>query len=336
MKNFKINDTYYIKVVDAKTVETNIIDGDDRSYGVVDMESAYLRKLTDYFTKGKNEEMSIEEVRTNFNKMFGMLGIPRQGYEERYPKFAEIKRNADGSVVKVIDKKILKEAAEALFKWFSETSYKPSLRFANNLVFAEDKEAYVRNYFAIQNHPDFVRICELTEEKNAELNAVLELLAKAGVDKPTTRINKRFTIFYGDPGGGKTTTAMGMTDLIVVCNSRILPDDLLAVFDFDDGKPVFKHTALYDAMTTGKPILLDEINNLQRDTLDFLQGILDNKGYFEFKGTKIEIADGFKIIGTMNLHKDQTTVGITEALADRGDEIREFELTPELLINAWL
>lgn len=336
MKNFKINDTYYIKLVDSETVETNIIDGNPITYGTKDMESAFLRKLTDFYTKGKNEEISIEEVRTNFNKMFVMLGIPKQGYEARYPKFAEVKRNADGSVIKIIDKKLLLEAGERLFKWFSETSYKPSLRLANNLPFVDDKCAYIRNYFAIQNHPDYARICELVETDNVELDAICELLIKAGVEKPSTRINKRFTIFYGDPGGGKTTTAMGMTDLIVVCNSRILPDDLLAVFDFDDGKPVFKHTALYDAMTTGKPILLDEINNLQRDTLDFLQGILDNKGYFEFKGSKIEIADGFKIIGTMNLHKDQTTVGITEALADRCDEIREFELTPELLINAWL
>ena len=68
----------------------------------------------------------------------------------------------------------------------------------------------------------------------------------------------------------------------------------------------------------------------------FLQGILDGKASFEYKDKTVNIADGFMIIGTMNLTVNGMTFGLPEPLVDRCAETRKFELTADNLLSAVL
>ena len=114
----------------------------------------------------------------------------------------------------------------------------------------------------------------------------------------------------------------------------MLPADLMEDFCFEDGKPSFKPSVLWNCMTEGKPIVLDEINLLPFDSLRFLQGVLDGKSEFDYKGRKVVIADGFQIIGTMNLAIGGMVYGLPEPLVDRCADMKEFRLTADMLKSA--
>lgn len=103
---------------------------------------------------------------------------------------------------------------------------------------------------------------------------------------------------------------------------------------FIDGKAHFTPSSLQKAMVEGKTITLDEINLLPFESLRFLQSILDNKTEFEYKGSIIKIAEGFKIIGTMNLIVNGTVYGLPEPLIDRAANLKEYKLTADSLMNA--
>jgi MoxR-like ATPase len=106
-------------------------------------------------------------------------------------------------------------------------------------------------------------------------------------------------------------------------------------FVFVEGKPSFKPSALWECMEQGKSITLDEINLLPFDSLRFLQGILDGKKEFLYKGHTVTIADGFEIIGTMNLVVNGSVFNLPEPLVDRCAYIEKFELTAEDLYSAF-
>jgi MoxR-like ATPase len=87
-------------------------------------------------------------------------------------------------------------------------------------------------------------------------------------------------------------------------------------------------------MTEGKAIVLDEINLLPFDSLRFLQGVLDGKKEFSYKGHEVKIADGFCIIGTMNLVVNGATFNLPEPLVDRCMDIQKFSLSAGQLLGA--
>ena len=105
-------------------------------------------------------------------------------------------------------------------------------------------------------------------------------------------------------------------------------------FAFNDGKPAFNGSILKKCITEGLPIVLDEINLLPYETLRYLQGLLDGKTEFIHKNETIHIKDGFKIIGTMNLSINGMTYGLPEPLVDRCEEMKQFKLTVDDLLNA--
>lgn len=148
-------------------------------------------------------------------------------------------------------------------------------------------------------------------------------------------VNNRLTIYYGDPGTGKTTLAVQENEgaPVVGCNSSMLPDDLLRVFDFEDesGHPVFKPSTLRQCMEAGKTVIFDEINLLNFDSLRFLQEITDGKPEIDYHGEVLKIADGFKIIGTMNLNVGDQVFSLPDPLVDRAGTIKEFKMTADLL-----
>lgn len=213
--------------------------------------------------------------------------------------------------------------------FFNDFNFTPSFRFLNTLVNLKN-ETYIGNYFALMNSP-------YVEEVRAKVTSVefQELEKKLFNMAPTKKINNRFSIYFGTQGTGKTTCALEETNnCCVICNSSMSPAEIMEDFVFDEGKPTFQWSEFARAMMEGRPITLDEINLLPFETLRFLQGLLDNKPSFMYKGREVRIKDGFRIIGTMNLVVNGCTFGLPEPLVDRCSEIREFKMMPNFLAGA--
>ena len=221
-------------------------------------------------------------------------------------------------------------------RFFSEFAFTPSFRFINSLGHslknsADEAKTYIANYFKLIDSPYTGEMMKKME--SFEFKKALSDLSHAEM---THTVNNRFRIYYGSQGTGKTTQAMSETDnLCIVCNSSMLPADLMEDFTFDDGKAAFHPSALARCMEEGKAIVLDEINLLPFDSLRFLQGIFDGKTEFQYKGQTVHIREGFKVIGTMNLTVNGVTFGLPEPLVDRCEVIKEFVLLPEMLLGAF-
>lgn len=228
------------------------------------------------------------------------------------------------------------EALGKLISFFTEFNFSPSFRFVNSLAHslsnsADDGRTYITNYFKLIDSPYAGEV-----EKKMQSAEFAQILCHLSEAKRTKNINSRFRIYYGSQGTGKTTLAMSETDnLCMVCNSSMLPADLMEDFTFDDGKATFHPSILARCMEEGKPIVMDEINLLPFDSLRFLQGIFDGKTEFQYKGQTVHIKEGFKVIGTMNLTVNGVTFGLPEPLIDRCEMIKEFKLDPTMLMNAF-
>ena len=234
------------------------------------------------------------------------------------------------------DKTKLVKGLKGLIDFFSEWGFTPSFRFVNTfatkLQTSEDAaKKYVANYFSLM---DSSYKNEVPEKMNCvEFTRIMENIKQWG--EPQGQINKRLKIYFGPAGTGKTTGALKETkDRCIICNSSMLPSDIMEDFGFDDGKAAFHPSSLWKSMEAGEAITLDEINLLPFDTQRFLQGLLDNKPEFEYKGHVVRIKEGFQIIGTMNLMLGGMSYGLPEPLVDRCVDIKNFELTAEQLAKA--
>ena len=230
----------------------------------------------------------------------------------------------------------VKAAIENLIMFFREFDFEPNFRFVNTIVSkaAESKAnaiSYISNYFDLMDNLQKEDIKQ--KMLSPEFDDILNNISVNGV--PKNIINKRFRVYYGSAGCGKTTRAMKESNNnVIVCNNSMLPNDLMENFVFKDGKPEFQKSDLWLAMENGTVITLDEINLLPFESLRFLQGILDNKKSFEYKGKSVVIKDGFKVISTMNLSIGGATFGLPEPLVDRAEDIVDFHLTADMLMDA--
>lgn len=231
------------------------------------------------------------------------------------------------------------DAVQHLMDFFTEFSFVPSFRFVNTFGYmcindADKARAYVNNYFALM---DSSYAKEVSEKVNSAeftkiINAFVKYIKAEGISNP---VNTRFKVYYGSAGTGKTTLAQSEADnRCIVCNSSMLPSDLMEDFIFKDGNPDFNPSLLWDCMEKGQTIVLDEINLLPFDSLRFLQGIVDGKTEFYYKNRPVHIKEGFQIIGTMNLSLGGMVYGLPEPLVDRCCETREFVLTAQQLATA--
>jgi hypothetical protein len=235
------------------------------------------------------------------------------------------------STTVAIDKTVL---CNSLIKFFSEFHFEPNYRFVNTLALMCGKskdyaKRYIYNYFCLTDSAYTESVKEKMESYEFET-----LISELQSLEIKNKINHRFKLYYGSQGTGKTTQAMAESDVCMVCHSAILPQDLMEDFSFEDGKPNFKGSAFKDALVNGKVIVLDEINLLPFETVRFLQSVLDGKEEFTYKGENVRIHPDFKVIGTMNLVVNGCTYGLPEPLVDRAEELREFNLTPEMLCSA--
>lgn len=227
------------------------------------------------------------------------------------------------------------EGLKHLMDFFKEFDFEPNFRFVNTLALNLKKSMksakdYINNYFELIDSP-------YTNEINAKVKSkeFSSLLKEIQFVAPTKVVNHRFNLYYGSQGTGKTTIAMKESGSNpIVCNSSMLPSDIMEDFVFVDGKATYKPSAFWRAMVEGRTIVMDEINLLPYDTLRFLQGILDNKSAFTYKGNDIEIHENFKIIGTMNLTVNGMTYGLPEPLVDRCAVTKKFTLSAEDLFSA--
>lgn len=238
--------------------------------------------------------------------------------------------------VKIDPSKELKKGLSLLLDFFTEFDFVPSYRFTNTLAFLavngiKSVRTYIHNYFELMGSNYVEDVAQKTESQ--EFADLIGKIAQYGV--PSFHVNDRFKVYFGSAGTGKTTLAQTETDnRCIVCNSSMLPADLMENFVFRDGKPDFNPSILWECMEQGKPIVLDEINLLPFDSLRFLQGIVDGKSSFIYKNRPVTINKGFKIIGTMNLTLGGVTYGLPEPLVDRCETIRSFTLTAEQLMGA--
>ena len=230
----------------------------------------------------------------------------------------------------------IEDICSRLMKFFGDFQFQPNFRFINTLqkqnqIDTKHAISYVVNYFELTGNPE---LSSVKEKCNSyEFKQILNDMTNIST---TNTINKRFKLMYGPQGTGKTTKAMEETSIVMVCHSGMLPADLLEDFKFNDGKPGFHPSALWKAMEEGTKIVLDEINLLPFESLRFLQTILDNKTEITYKGTTINIREGFEIIGTMNLYVNGDIFTLPEPLVDRCQEITSLQLTAHDLVGALL
>ena len=230
----------------------------------------------------------------------------------------------------------LRSALQRLMDFFKEFEFEPNFRFVNTLAWMLTKKKkscatdYIASYFELIDSPYKNEVS--AKIKSKEFKAILADMSKVA---PTKTVNERFKLYYGSQGTGKTTIGQTESDgRCVVCNASMLPADLMEDFVFDSGKPTFKPSSLWDCMENGKAIVLDEINLLPFDSLRFLQGILDGKKEFNYKGHVVHINEGFMVIGTMNLSVNGMVYGLPEPLVDRCMEMKKFSLDAKALMGA--
>lgn len=226
-----------------------------------------------------------------------------------------------------------KDAVEKLNKFLSEFSYfrnGVSMRLVNTFARAADKKAALQSYCEVSQMEDAPDLIE--KMKSPEFAEVVK--AFAALKKTPEPVNKRFAVFYGNPGGGKTYAAEvackaingdGKADM-VICHAGMDSADMLYAYrlDYQTGKRGYVPTALLNAMVNGRAVVLDEVNTLPMEARMFLQDILDNKGRVHVMGVEIPIKDGFFVIGTMNPETGQGAQPLPLPLVDRAAVVREF------------
>lgn len=235
-----------------------------------------------------------------------------------------------------IERQLIRTVCDELINFFKDFNFEPNFRFVNtlkkNASSCDEARNYICNYFNLTDNQFKEDIAEKT--KCQEFKNIIAKLQQISTSKT---INSRFKVYYGSQGTGKTTQALKESNnVVMVCHSAMLPSDLLEDFKFEEGKPAFKHSALWDAMENGTKITLDEINLLPFESLRFLQSILDNKQEINYKGQVIHIKEGFQIIGTMNLTVNGSVFNLPEPLVDRACELKEYKLNAEQLMGALL
>ena len=229
------------------------------------------------------------------------------------------------------------DAVDKLNKFLSEFSYfrdGVSMRLVNTFARAKTPKAkaeVLESYATVSAMEDKPELVE--KMKSPEFSAVCAAFSSLGVSPKS--INKRFAVFYGSPGGGKTYAAVeACKDMngdgeceTVPCSAGMDAADMLYSYriEFDTGKKGYVPTGLLNAMLAGRGVVLDEINLLPMDARMFLQNILDNKSKVSVMGTEIPIRDGFFVFGTMNVETGAGTQPLPLPLVDRAAVVKEFK-----------
>ena len=225
-------------------------------------------------------------------------------------------------------------------KFFSETSFKPSIRMIDTLsrLNLKSGQNYIKWFMELINHPDrevIVPKLKSDEWKNIH-SQMLDIYKKVG--ESIDPINSRLEIVYGPNGTGKTYDVIKeyqekYPDIgVMACSSSMSSaEDLLQVFDFEkDGKPVFKDSPLTEAIKKDQPVILEEARLMQQSAMAFLQSLLDCKDYVDTCRGRLYIGPNFKVIMTMNLEVNGVVYELPEPIVDRAQVINKKEMNADL------
>lgn len=225
-------------------------------------------------------------------------------------------------------------------KFFSETSFKPSIRMIDTLsrLNLKSGQNYIGWFMELINHPDREVIApklKSDEWKNIH-SQMLDIYKKVG--ESIDPINTRLEIVYGPNGTGKTYDVIKeyqekYPDIgVMACSSSMSSaEDLLQVFDFDEGgKPVFKDSPLTEAIKKDQPVILEEARLMQQSAMAFLQSLLDCKDYVDTCRGRLYIGPNFKVIMTMNLEVNGVVYELPEPIVDRAQVILKKEMNASL------
>ena len=225
-------------------------------------------------------------------------------------------------------------------KFFSETSFKPSIRMIDTLsrLNLKSGQNYIKWFMELINHPDrevIVPKLKSDEWKNIH-SQMLDIYKKVG--ESIDPINSRLEIVYGPNGTGKTYDVIKeyqekYPDIgVMACSSSMSSaEDLLQVFDFDaGGKPVFKDSPLTEAIKKDQPVILEEARLMQQSAMAFLQSLLDCKDYVDTCRGRLYIGPNFKVIMTMNLEVNGVVYELPEPIVDRAQVINKKEMDADL------
>ena len=225
-------------------------------------------------------------------------------------------------------------------KFFSETSFKPSIRMIDTLsrLNLKSGQNYIGWFMELINHPDREVIApklKSDEWKNIH-SQMLDIYKKVG--ESIDPINTRLEIVYGPNGTGKTYDVIKeyqekYPDIgVMACSSSMSSaEDLLQVFDFDEGgKPVFKDSPLTEAIKKDQPVILEEARLMQQSAMAFLQSLLDCKDYVDTCRGRLYIGPNFKVIMTMNLEVNGVVYELPEPIVDRAQVINKKEMNADL------
>lgn len=241
----------------------------------------------------------------------------------------EVATNASGWTAKANKNGI--EAVEKLNAFLSEFSYfrdGVSMRFINSFARSLNPKELLESYCEVSNMEDLPELRE--KMKSPEFAKVVDMFTKFS-PRP---LNKRFAVFYGSPGGGKTYAGEKACKKIndgayetMVCSPSMDASDMLYAyrFDYKSGKRGYVPTALLTAMLAGRAVVLDEINLLPMEARMFLQNILDNKSKVSVMGIELPIKDGFFVIGTMNPETGLGSSPLPLPLVDRACVVKNFK-----------
>ena len=333
VKRYEITDIYFIEAekVNGKYVYRYNFKNPVNVEEVPSMQKGFAEKIVEAFNTEVNGVLQPSAIKA-INNLLSIWGMNFTYQSKEAPVNEAAERFAQRANAIQDDEEKKRKATvvmNQLINFFSEFNFTPSFRFANTMCFVKDPTKYVCSYFEVQDFPFKDEIKE--KVKSPEWKEIIKNLT---MFVPSKHINTRLELFYGEPGTGKTTKAKTLADVCIVCSSDMLPNDIMQVFEFDDGKPNFEHSDVWKAMNEGRTIILDEINMLPFETLKFLQGVTDGKESFNFKGHKVDVHPDFKIYGTMNLNDGGNCRPLPAPLVDRCADLVEFGMTAELLASA--
>ena len=122
------------------------------------------------------------------------------------------------------------------------------------------------------------------------------------IDFPIKKMNKRFDLFFGGAGTGKTTKAIKENPQakVIVASPTKDPENAFGVFDMKT--KLFTPSIISECAKNGETLIIDEILLYSDEFLIRLQGLLDGKDAFtdDVSGEHITIHPNFKIIATCN------------------------------------
>ena len=335
-----INDKYFIsKRREDMAITTNLLTGGyGRVYDTTDPNYYNLNKILQICRKRSmyysNKNRYISKFLNTLVPTFSDEDIKERLFNNAVAPATTTPETKSTTTSDYNCKQVAEDIANKIIKFFSEFNVTASIRFINTLFRVEDKIEYTINYFNLQNHPFTKEVSE--KVKSYEFKNICNQMNELAKHSTPKAVNSRLTLYFGEPGTGKTTEAIAQAETCIVCSSDMLPVDLMQNFAFSDGKAEFQKSDLWIAMEDGKTIVMDEINMLPFESLRFLQGLLDNKPSIDFKGFHIDIHPDFKVIGTMNLNVSGQAIPLPHALVDRCADIKEYKMNAQFLAKALL